>query len=603
MKAGWRSRLLQLLVPVPVKATPFFKPGFPVQEPNLISWMAEGEESWMTDSRDLDQKGFSDTNSGFSDLKPDFISLPTKEEKPWIPDQEALDGKEVPSDHSLGVTAIWPGDFYISRNRREIWLKEPPGQRTTAARAMMVSAPGVTTHAIEQVTECLSSCLFLFFSPSMLDLVLECSNKYGVECCGDAWEPISENELCAYLGLRILAGVYRSCGESLEELWSSEDGRPVFRGTMSLGTFKKISRVLRFADQAQCQRTSWGNKLAPVADLWNMFVETLPKCFVPHENVTIGEQLVTFRGSCPFRRYMPPKAAKYGIKFWLCYDSVTSYVLNADISTKRECSALAPANLEDIVMKLAKTVEGSGRNVTTGNSFTSVELARELLTKQLTLVGAVKKNRPEVPQEFLGNRSRRAHSSIFGFQGDLTLVSYVPKRGKAVILLSSLHMGSGRSATEGKPEVLHFYNKKISCVETCNRLISLYTTKRVGRHWPLVVFSNILDIACLNAYIIWISCHPDWNATSHRRRRLFLLQVGKEMVTPLLQSRNIGSLPEPAREAACRVSGRGPGSRKRGRCYVCPRKKDRKVQQKCPKCGLFVCSEHMLFTCCECTNK
>ena len=73
------------------------------------------------------------------------------------------------------------------------------------------------------------------------------------------------------------------------------------------------------------------------------------------------------------------------------------------------------------------------------NFFTSVTLAQELLEKKLSLVGLMRKNKKEIPTEFLTARTREVYSSLFGHREQLTLVSYVPKKGKAVILLSSNH--------------------------------------------------------------------------------------------------------------------------------------------------------------------
>jgi hypothetical protein len=43
---------------------------------------------------------------------------------------------------------------------------------------------------------------------------------------------------------------------------------------------------------------------------------------------TIDEQLVTFRGRCAFRAYMPNKPGKYGIKVWVLCDAKTFYCCN-----------------------------------------------------------------------------------------------------------------------------------------------------------------------------------------------------------------------------------------------------------------------------------
>jgi hypothetical protein len=81
--------------------------------------------------------------------------------------------------------------------------------------------------------------------------------------------------------------------------------------------------------------------------------------------------------------------------------------------------------------------EKSGRNVTTDKFFVSVELANQLKNKKLTLVGTMKQNKREIPQEFKPARQRDENSSIFGFTKVLTFVSYVPKNNKSVVLLSS----------------------------------------------------------------------------------------------------------------------------------------------------------------------
>ena len=71
----------------------------------------------------------------------------------------------------------------------------------------------------------------------------------------------------------------------------------------------------------------------------------------------------------------------------------------------------------------------------------------------------MKQNKREIPQEFKPARQRDENSSIFGFTKDLTLVSYVPKENKSVVLLSSLHHDSVICSDSGTPEIIEFYNK------------------------------------------------------------------------------------------------------------------------------------------------
>ena len=73
------------------------------------------------------------------------------------------------------------------------------------------------------------------------------------------------------------------------------------------------------------------------------------------------------------------------------------------------------------------------------NLFTSVPLAQHLLEKDLTIVGTLRQNKPDIPPLMKPSKSREVHSTEFGFNDSLTMVSYVRKKGKAVVLLSTMH--------------------------------------------------------------------------------------------------------------------------------------------------------------------
>ena len=63
----------------------------------------------------------------------------------------------------------------------------------------------------------------------------------------------------------------------------------------------------------------------------------------------------------------------------------------------------------DVFCALVQPISGQdrgGRNVTTDNFFTSVDLANQLQNKKLTLFGTMKENKREIPQEFKPARQR-----------------------------------------------------------------------------------------------------------------------------------------------------------------------------------------------------
>ena len=80
------------------------------------------------------------------------------------------------------------------------------------------------------------------------------------------------------------------------------------------------------------------------------------------------------------------------------------------------------------VKDLVKEIEHSGRNITCDNFFTSIQLARDLLKKKLTLVGTIRKNKPELPPQFTVAKGLDITSTISGFRNDAMIASYCPKK-------------------------------------------------------------------------------------------------------------------------------------------------------------------------------
>ena len=89
-----------------------------------------------------------------------------------------------------------------------------------------------------------------------------------------------------------------------------------------------------------------------------------------------------------------------------------------------------------------------GRNITMDSFFTIVPLTEKLLKENLIIVGTLRKCKRDIPAIMKPSKPREVHSSEFGFNNNLTIVSYCPKKAKAVILLSSMH--SDKSVDNGE---------------------------------------------------------------------------------------------------------------------------------------------------------
>lgn len=181
--------------------------------------------------------------------------------------------------------------------------------------------------------------------------------------------------------------------------------------------------------------------------------------------------------------------------------------------------------------------------------------------------------------------------SKFAFTPTTTLVSYLPKRNKNVVLLSTLHKTVEISDREDrKPAIILDYNRNKGGVDNLDKVIGTNSYRRMTAHWPLVIFHNIIDVSSYNAFVIWNKINPTWMSEKKNKRRVVLEQLGKALVTPHTERRErlprtdvsaalvkavqgAESCPDPPEAAA------GPG--KRRRCQFWPPKKDCKTNTVC----------------------
>ncbi|XP_042156473.1 uncharacterized protein LOC121839945 [Oncorhynchus tshawytscha] len=412
----------------------------------------------------------------------------------------------------------------------------PPPRPLAICRAGPDQTPGPTAYAATQARD-IASAFHLFVTPAIERIIVEMTNLHGARKYGDGWRPMDATDLRAYLGLLILAGVYRSRGEAAASLWDAESGRTVFRATMSLKVFHRYSRLLRFDDRQSRPARLATDKLAAIREVWDLWEARLPALYNPGPDVTVDEQLVPFRGRCPFRQYIPSKPAKYGIKSWVACDAKSSYAWKMQVYTGKAAGG-GPEKNQGMRVVLDLTTGLSGRNVTCDNFFTSYDLGQRLLERNLTMVGTVRRNKAELPPALLESRGRQVLSSRFAFTPTATLVSYLAKRNKNVLLLSTLHTeGHISDRRDMKPALILDYNCNKGGVDNLDKVVGTYSCRRMTARWPLVVFHNILDVSSYNAFVIWREIKPDWMPGKRNKRRVFLEQLGKALVKPLIQRR------------------------------------------------------------------
>ena len=198
--------------------------------------------------------------------------------------------------------------------------------------------------------------------------------------------------------------------------------------------------------------------------------------------------------------------------------------------------------------------------------------------------GTVRQNRKEIPEEIKLDKKDELYTSRFLFSAseNITMCSYKAKKAKNVYLLSSMHNVERVEEKDSKRplEAILFYNETKGGVDTADEMLRGYSTTAASRRWPLAAFFNLLDIACLDAYVI---CKDV--GIKNVSQKCFLLQLGEVLFDAERKRRKHSIL----RLSAAVGNHNGDAElpeKKRTSCRSCQRHKTR---MRCENCKVYVC--------------
>lgn len=112
-------------------------------------------------------------------------------------------------------------------------------------------------------------------------------------------------------------------------------------------------------------------------------------------------------------------------------------------------------------------------------------------------------------------------------------MSYVPKKNRSVIVLSTMHHDNFFDQNTKKPEIIIFYNDATKGgVDALDQKCAIYRSGRRCRRWPLVIWYAIMYIATVNN-IIFLAAYP-----GVKKNRLYFMEaLGLSLIKNHLQNR------------------------------------------------------------------
>ncbi|XP_026731097.1 uncharacterized protein LOC113496158 [Trichoplusia ni] len=506
------------------------------------------------------------------------------------------------------------------------WMKEP-----IEARLILQSDYNVFIQAgprdYARTRRTPSECFDLFFDEDVIYMITKFTNeriikeqkKFARE--RDA-KLTDEVEIYALLGILYLSGSTKSGRENFLQLFDSKrgTGMEAIYLTMSAQRYRFLMKNLRFSDCSN-ERTS-DDKLSPIRILLQVLINNFQKHYTPGHEMALSHTMIPFKGRCGFRHHVPKKPFKYALKMFNLVDCYYPYTYNLELYLGENPGPydIGYSKL-DTMVRITDPIQGEYRNLTLTNYFTSLESVEMLFDKKITAVGSIKPTKKEVPRIFRTVNDKMLYNSLFGFGHAATLVQYICKPDKAVLLLSSKHSDCSIDMNSGltfRPDIMTYYKRTKSSVEVLEKLCARGDVTRNSRRWALTVFFRLMNIAAVNALCVYTI-----NKRQERVvRREFQIEMALSMIRPMIQRRmHSDNIPKIVKQKMCEFlnvpipidvelqidltdhatcTRTGP----RGRCHVCRRARSNKTTREvCASCNRFTCFAHSKYVCNNCYGK
>lgn len=297
---------------------------------------------------------------------------------------------------SFSALLVPENNEFIGKNGFQ-WRMQPIKQVCkTKSKNIVHIRPGPTKNTNPDPV----SCLELFLTEDIIDEMILRTNeemerqRQNYKIINSTLRDTCNEEFRAFVGLLILAAVLKDNHLSAKLLFDSDYCGDRYRATLSRERFLFLTYCLRFDDRETREERRAQSKLAPIKEVWGAFVSNCTENYKPSSYCTIDEQLVGFRGRCPFRVYMNNKSNKYGLKIVMICDNATKYMIKAIPYLGKGTTPEGVAVADHFVQLLVDEMRGTNRNITMDNWFVSVPLVTRLREDYgLTVVGTIKKTK------------------------------------------------------------------------------------------------------------------------------------------------------------------------------------------------------------------
>ena len=360
----------------------------------------------------------------------------------------------------------------------------------------------------------------LFMNDEILEHLVEQTNLYAEQSIDSqtakneqlphsrskAWKPVNISEMKKFLGLMFLTGIVRK--PTLEDYWSTDSmiETPIFGKVMSRDRFEGILSYLHFSDNEKRAPTC-DDRLYKVRPILDHFIGKFQEMYNPHENISIDEGMLSWRGRLGFRVYNPKKPVKYGVKSYILTDSVNSYCWNL----KPYCGV--GNTLKDTVLELLGNLINHGFKLFMDNFYNSFGLSEKLLELGTHTCGTLRVDRGEpliISRATTSNM--KVGDVVARHKNDIMCLAWRNKRivrmvstigDNKMIQITVRKRGLPDGEQKEKPHCIVLYNASMGGVDKLDQCVKYYPFTRKSVKWTKKFTFYLFQIAMYNSFVIY----------------------------------------------------------------------------------------------------
>lgn len=142
----------------------------------------------------------------------------------------------------------------------------------------------------------------LFFTDNTLEMIVEETNKYAVQCLENSasnsrehqldWKPVTKDEMNSFMGILLIMGLVLL--PKIRLYWSRNVlySNACIRKAMKRGQFISILKYLHFSDNST---TTTEDRLCKLRNIVDAIVHTFKNTIKPGKNFVIDETVIPWR--------------------------------------------------------------------------------------------------------------------------------------------------------------------------------------------------------------------------------------------------------------------------------------------------------------------